>query len=373
MSLYTSLMVAGGLYVSFMVGRIYNKARKTLQRADRQPPRKILRHVTAIMSGLSTIRAFGATQAFTEQMHKFVDDLSKARRHFWIANRWLGLQVSLVGIFFSFGSGMVLLRSGSTFVDASLFGFALTFSMRFSSVTFKAVNGFGEFETSAIAASAISAFKFLEIEKQNGIEPASDWPRNGGVEIKGLNVRYSDDSPLVLDDINLKVSPGQRIGIVGRTGAGKSTLLLAILCMMQAEKGTIFIDGIDTSTIRLRDLRRRIGYIPQNPVLSSGSIHSHLDPFNQYPDAILYAALQRVRLNPRAQADQPGSHQPLTLDSPVAVGGDNLSHGQRQLLCLARIFTKNHRLIMLDEATSAVDDKSDEAIQTIIRARLPRH
>ncbi|KAH0278622.1 P-loop containing nucleoside triphosphate hydrolase protein, partial [Aureobasidium melanogenum] len=368
MSLYTGLMVIGGLYASFMVGRLYNRARKTVQRADREPTGKILGLVTATTTGLATIRAFGATEAFMNRMHNHVDDLSKARRYFWIANRWLGLQMSLIGIMFSFGTGVMLLCSRSAIVDPPLFGFALTFSMRFSSVIFKAVNGFGAFETSATAAGAISAFQYLETESQDGIEAASDWPTTGRVEIRDLKMRHSTTLPLVLDNINLTIGAGERVGIVGRTGAGKSTLLLALLRMMEPEEGTIAIDGTNVSGIRLRDLRRRIGYIPQNPALFSGTIRTNLDPLNQYPDAILEKALQRVMLMSSPEADQSDIPRTLTLDTPVAAGGENISHGQRQLLCLARILTQKHKLIMLDEATSAVDYRTDEGIQTVISA-----
>lgn len=368
MSLYTGLMVVGGLYASFQVGRLYNKARKTVQRADREPTSKILGLVNTTTTGLSTIRTFGAMEAFVNQMHKHVDDLSKARRYFWIANRWLGLQMSLIGIMFSFGTGVVLLHSGSAVISPPLFGFALTFSMRFSSVIFKAFNGFGAFETSANAAGAIAAFQDLETENQDGDDIASDWPSTGRVEIQGLKMRYSSALPLVLDDINLTVTAGQRVGIVGRTGAGKSTLLLSLLRMMEAEEGLITIDGINTSAIKLSNLRRSIGYIPQNPALFSGTIRTNLDPFNQYPDSTLEKALQRVMLMSNKEADQLDVSRALTLDFPVAAGGENISHGQRQLLCLARIMVRKHKLIMLDEATSAVDGRTDEAIQTVIQA-----
>jgi ABC-type multidrug transport system fused ATPase/permease subunit len=208
-------MVLAGLYASFQVGTLYNRARQTVQRADRQPTSRILGLVTSTTTGLSTIRAFGATAAFEERMHSCVDDLSKARRHFWIANRWLGLQMSLIGIMFSFGTGVVLLHSRPTATNAPLFGFALMFSMRFSSVMFKAVNGFGAFETAVVAANAISEFNFLETEDQNGIEFSDDWPHSGGVEMQGLSLRYSHGSPLVLDDINLAVATHNSTNCIG--------------------------------------------------------------------------------------------------------------------------------------------------------------
>lgn len=287
-------------------------------------------------------------------MHDHIDQLSKARRYFWIANRWLGLQISLIGIAFTMGTGIILLYSGHNLVDPALFGFVFTFSTKLSGICFKVVNSFGAFESSVAAAEKIIACANLEPEYQDGEDAPSDWPLTGKIEVRNLAARYSDTLPFVLDNINFTVEPGQRIGIVGRTGAGKSTLALSLLRLIQVQQGTIHIDGLDISTLRLDCLRSKIGFIPQDPALFSGTIRSNLDPARRHADSALENSLRRVRLK-------------LSLDSSVEIGGNTLSHGQRQLLCLARLFLEDHKIIILDEATSAVDNEADMAIQDMLR------
>jgi ABC-type multidrug transport system fused ATPase/permease subunit len=336
-----------------------------VKHADAEPTAEILEHFTSSAAGVSTIRAFGAVDMFVEQMDHRLDRLSIARRHFWIFNRWLGLQMSFVGIIFTMGTGVLLLSSKSVIEDASMMGFTLTFSMGLSQAIFKAVNNFGMLESYMDAAGALIAYSELETENQGGTDLSKTqpaWPSTGEVTVKNLDVAYSADLPLVLKNVTFTVQAGSRLGIVGRTGAGKSSLTLALLRLIEARAGSIVIDGIDISTIKLQALRSKIAFIPQDPVLFSGTVRSNLDYFHQIPDDRLREALRRVKL-----LAEDKNINLFTLDSPISAGGANMSQGQKQLLCLARILAKNSKIVILDEATSAVDDKADLQIQETIR------
>ncbi|KAK0642530.1 ABC transporter C family member 10 [Lasiodiplodia hormozganensis] len=354
--------------VSLYYTNVYLEGARDIKRLESNAKSPIFELLGSALAGLATIRSFGKADEYAERMFARIDDYGKSTWNLLLATRWMAFRHGLFGSVFTFLVAVtVILLDG---ISASLAGFTLGFALEYSNIAIQTIGRYTGFELDMNSAERVIEYTKLKTEDLSGESAPQDWPTEGRLEVKNLAVSYAPDLPLVLKGLSFTAEARQRIGVVGRTGSGKSSLTLALFRFLQAREGRILIDGTDISRIRLQDLRSRLAIIPQDPVLFSGTLRSNLDPFDDHSDAELLDALRRVHLLGDYD-DGAGATANINvfrdLQSPVARGGLNLSQGQRQLLCLARAVVRRPRLMVLDEATSAVDMQTDALIQRSIR------
>ncbi|KAK3398126.1 P-loop containing nucleoside triphosphate hydrolase protein [Sordaria brevicollis] len=379
---YIVLLAGFLLFICLYYAIRYLEGARPVKRLESTTKSPVFEQFGSALSGVATIRGFDKSEGYIKRMYRKVDEYSMATWHLWLFNRWMGWRMSLVGSFFaSFVAILILITPG---IDSALAGFALAFALEFSNCVMWTIRLYANVELNMNAAERIVEYASLPTESLEGSSPPAAWPTDGCIEVNDLVVSYAPDLPPVLKGLTFSVNRNERIGVVGRTGAGKSSLTLALFRFLEARSGSIHIDGIDISTIKLHDLRSRLAIIPQDPVLFSGTVRSNLDPFNHQTDAELRESLERVHLisdsastsgtaTPAPEGSTTGAIQNKNtnifknLDSQISEGGLNLSQGQRQLLCLARAIVSRPRVMVLDEATSAVDMHTDALIQRSIR------
>lgn len=180
---------------------------------------------------------------------------------------------------------------------------------------------------------------------------------SGGIELSHVSFRYDVNSPLVVDDLSLKIRPGQYVAVVGKTGCGKSTLLRLLLGFEKPQKGAVYYDGKDLETLDLRSLRKKIGVVTQNGKLFQGDIYSNIvisAPYLSVDDAWKAAEVADIAEDIRKM--------PMGMHTIISEGAGGISGGQKQRLMIARAVAPNPKILMFDEATSALDNITQKKV-----------
>uniref|UniRef100_A0A8C3UXW1 Canalicular multispecific organic anion transporter 2 n=1 Tax=Catharus ustulatus TaxID=91951 RepID=A0A8C3UXW1_CATUS len=350
----------------FFVQRFYVATSRQLKRLESVSRSPIYSHFSETVSGASVIRAYRRVKAFVDISDLKVDENQKSYYPGIVSNRWLGIRVEFVGNCIVLFAALFAVI-GRNSLNAGLVGLSVSYALQVTLSLNWMVRMTSELETNIVAVERIKEYSETETEAPwiiEGKSPPENWPSKGELEFVNYSVRYRKGLDLVLKGLNLQVHGGEKIGIVGRTGAGKSSMTLCLFRILEAAKGEIKIDGVKISEIGLHDLRSRLTIIPQDPVLFSGTLRMNLDPFNKYSDEEIWKALELSHLKRFV------SSQPSMLDYECSEGGENLSVGQRQLVCLARALLRKTRILILDEATAAIDLETDDLIQMTIRTQF---
>uniref|UniRef100_A0A8C5H3J6 ABC-type glutathione-S-conjugate transporter n=1 Tax=Gouania willdenowi TaxID=441366 RepID=A0A8C5H3J6_GOUWI len=336
---------------------------RRLEAVSRSP---IYTHFNETVQGASVIRAFGDQSRFILQANKRVDFNQTSYFPRFVATRWLAVNLEFVG------NGVVLAAAilsvmGRSTLSPGIVGLAVSHSLQVTGILSWIVRSWTDVENNIVSVERVN--EYAETVKEaswtiDGSSLPSAWPHKGAIEFQDYGLQYRKGLELALKGISLQIHEREKVGIVGRTGAGKSSLALGIFRILEAAKGNIFIDGINIADIGLHDLRSRITIIPQDPVLFSGSLRMNLDPFDTYTDEEVWSSLELAHLKNFV------SNLPDKLNHECSEGGENLSLGQRQLVCLARALLRKTKILVLDEATAAVDLETDTLIQSTIRTQF---
>ncbi|WFD25644.1 hypothetical protein MNAN1_000607 [Malassezia nana] len=367
------LYMAGFVVVAYyVIGVLYLASSRDLKRIESIQRSPLFTLLGETLAGTVTIRAYGDAERVMRKCMRVVDQANRAFLYLWYENRWLSTRVDLTGASVTLITSILLVITGA---DAALTGFTLAYASLIVLTVLRIVRRYTMTEINFNAVERIQEYIDIPPEAQGGAEPPAHWPTDSGaIHVRDLSVRYGKQFPLALQNVSFSIQPGEKVGIVGRTGSGKSTLSLAFFRFLEAEQGSITIDGIDISTLSLTSLRRKLTIIPQDSQLFKGTIRSNLDPFQLTDDADMWFALQRCQMAaPGPDPSTPGEGSIVkSLDDPVDQGGANFSAGQRQLLSLARGLLKmrDSKVLILDESTANLDSESDALIQRTIREQM---
>lgn len=363
----------GVLYVYYQ--QYYLKTSRELRRLDSVSRSPIFANFQESLNGVSIIRAYGQEDRFKFLNQNRIDRNLRAYHPAVNANRWLAVRLEFLGSIIILGSsGLAILTLKTGTISAGLVGLSVSYALQVTQSLNWIVRMTVEVETNIVSVERVLEYSRLVPEAPEIIEdnrPPASWPANGEVVFKNYSTKYRPELDLVLRNINLTVKPHEKIGIVGRTGAGKSSLTLALFRIIEAVDGNIDIDGLDTSKLGLADLRHKLSIIPQDAQVFEGSIRSNLDPTNSYTEEQLWKSLELSHLKDHVMKMYDETHESdeieSGLDVKISEGGLNLSVGQRQLMCLARALLIPSHILVLDEATAAVDVETDKVLQETIR------
>ncbi|KAK6465616.1 hypothetical protein DFJ63DRAFT_25619 [Scheffersomyces coipomensis] len=397
------VLVLPGMWVLLLILFVfYNNIRQQFIPAQRELKRlssanksPVIAHLQESLNGIETIKAFGQVDRFSYKNELNVNTLANSNFTNSVCGKWLSTRLQIISNAIIFGSSLTILSTLGTSYQFSpgLVGFAMANGLGLTSMLSSIISMWASIETMTVSLERIIEYCYLKSEAAEVIEdnrPPLSWPAEGSISFKSYSTKYRENLDPVLKNLSLDIKPGEKVGIVGRTGAGKTTVAMSVFRIIEPTEGYIEIDGINTSSIGLSDLRQHLNIIPQDPQIVEGTVRQNLDPLDRHTDDELWTVLEHSHLKEHVETmktkknqkkedekekdanpdEEDDSQYDFGLSAKVFEGGSNLSSGQKQLLSLARALLIKSKILILDEATAAVDVQTDKIIQETIRTEF---
>ncbi|XP_052864496.1 ABC transporter C family member 8-like [Anopheles cruzii] len=352
--MYTFVTLAG--VAILMCGLCYLlsyhlRVARTLKRFEASSRSPIVLQYNETVQGIDTIKAYGAESRFHEQ---FVEKVNRHQGYAYqnlAASRWIGIRLEFVGVIIIYSVTLVTVTFQSK-VGLAFVGIIVSYVLRLIPSLNALLVSVGQFVENVISVERLSQYLDLPCEPLDGGLPVPGGGLSrGSIEYRHFSLTHADGSK-VLDDINISIRSGEKLGIIGRTGAGKSSLIGALFRFYPRQtSGAILLDGVELDQISLKSLRNSLTLVPQSTTLFTGLVQSFVDPQTQNSSEKIISTLVRCGL------------RHVTLGAAL----EQLSVGERQLLCLVRGLLRDTPIIILDEATSAVDTAAEASILQVIR------
>ena len=348
--------------------RFYINCSRELNRIEGVLNSPILNLVNETIPGTATIRAYNLQNKYIELFQQKVDEHYKLEYYINGTGQWYLLCLNLLSMIFLTYMVIMTLMHKDKF-SAKIIGIILTYSLVLQEDMIEFLSSFSNFENTMTKLERCLSYTKLISERPNSLTSdlaLRDWPSKGEVVFKNFNVKYRNDTELVLKNINFQIKPGEHFGIVGRTGSGKSTITLCLFRILEAFSGNIYIDGVDISRVGLNKLRESITIIPQDATLMNGTLRYNIDPIKAFTDKEIIQVMKKIGFDYIIKQHKSG------LDQNISENGSNLSIGEKQLICITRAILRKTKIIVLDEATASIDYKTEEIIQKALNELLEK-